>query len=80
MASESELPTVDTMFGWALAELRTAYKALGDASDCLRSDTRPLGAALTPAQRTAKSTTYDRIQKAKQAINDATHAISEAGR
>lgn len=68
------------MFLNALAELDTAYRALGDAQDWLRSDWRPAGTSLTDAQGDARSVMQDAIADAKTAINRAKDAADRAGR
>ena len=71
----SALPTREEIFIKALAELSTAYRALGDAADWLRSDWRPVGSSLTDAQGNARTAMYQAIAEAKTAINKAKDAI-----
>ncbi len=73
-----KLPTREEMFLGASGELQVAYKALGDASDWLRSDWRPLGSRLVAVQVEAKSTVFAQIDAAKRAINLAQDAIDRA--
>ncbi len=68
------LPTREEVFTHALTELDTAYKALGDAQDWLRSDWSPVGSSLTDAQADARKAMYDAIAKAKAAVNKAKDA------
>jgi hypothetical protein len=68
------LPTREEIFTKALAELDTAYRALGDAQDWLRSDWRPVGSSLTDAQGDARSAMQDAIGAAKNAVNQAKDA------
>lgn len=75
---DDELPTREEIFLKALDELSTAYRALGDAADWLRSDWQPVGSPLTNAQGDAKDTIYDAIGEAKTAINRAKDAASRA--
>lgn len=77
---EHELPTIDEIFTGTEAELRKAYKALGDAADWMRSDWRPVGSALTSTQAAARSTVFNKIGAAKRAINAAHDAIGDARR
>jgi hypothetical protein len=67
----SQLPTPDEMFAAAERELDKAYRALGDAGDWLRSDWRPVGSSLTPAQAKLRMQMQAQISKAKDAINQA---------
>jgi hypothetical protein len=68
------LPTREEIFAKALAELDTAYRALGDAQDWLRSDWQPVGSSLTSAQGEARGAIRDAIAAAKTAINQAKEA------
>ena len=67
------LPTIEEMFANADKALTEAYAALGDAADWLRSDWRPVGAALTDEQADRKQAMFAAITTAKNAINDAKH-------
>ncbi len=69
-----QLPTREGMFLKAIEELDTAYRALGDAQDWLRSDWTPVGSSLTDAQGDARSAMQDAIAKAKNAVNKAKDA------
>jgi hypothetical protein len=62
------------MFLKAIEKLDTAYRALGDAQDWLRSDWQPVGSSLTDAQGDARSAMQDAIAKAKTAVNKAKDA------
>lgn len=73
---EQDLPTADEMIWRAVDDLDRAYKALGDASDWLRSDWRPLGSALTDRQAAARIALQKGIQDAAGVIN---RAKREAG-
>jgi len=75
---DDELPTRQEIFLNALDELSTAYRALGDAADWLRSDWQPVGSSLTDAQGDAKSKLYDAIGEAKAVINQAKDVASRA--
>jgi hypothetical protein len=68
---EHELPTADEMIRRAVDDLDKAYRALGDASDWLRSDWRPLGSALTDRQFAARTALQKGIQDAAAVINRA---------
>jgi hypothetical protein len=72
------LPTRDEIFTKSLGELDTAYRALGDAGDWLRSDWTPVGSTLTDAQGNARSDMQDAIAAAKAAINKAKDAAYHA--
>lgn len=65
-------PTSRTIFIDAGEELSAAYRALGDAGDCLR------GPALSGVRGQARSDIYDAITEAKAAINRAKDAVSRA--
>lgn len=72
------LPTREEIFTNSIDELDTAYRALGDAGDWLRSDWRPVGSTLTDAQGDARSDMQDAIAEAKAAINKAKDAAYRA--
>ena len=67
---EQELPTKQEMFRRALMCVDEAYASLGDASDWLRSDWRPLGSALSDEQGHARSAVFDQIGQAKNQLNE----------
>ena len=64
---ETDLPTPASVLIYANQELGIAYKALGDAGDWLRSDTRQ---PWTERQADQKAAMFEAIQKAKDAINE----------
>lgn len=70
----SNLPTRREIFLEATDELSTAYRALGDAADRLRSDWQPVGSPLTTEQSEARSAMFDAITEAKAAVNRAKDA------
>jgi hypothetical protein len=72
------LPTRRELFLEAADELSTAYRALGDAGDWLRSDWQPVGSPLTDAQAAAREVMWDAIGAAKTAINQAKDAATRA--
>lgn len=74
----STMPTRRGLFLKATAALDTAYGVLGDAGDWLRSDWRPAGSSLTPAQADARSAMFTAIDEAKAAINRAKDAANRA--
>lgn len=62
------LLTPAKMLANARAELKNAYRALGDASDWLRSDW-PAGSEMTAEQAEERTRMFRAIHDAKAAIN-----------
>jgi hypothetical protein len=65
------LPTPDEMLAAAERELTNALRALGDASDWLRSDWSPVGSSLTKEQARRRTRMARGIAAAKAAIDRA---------